>query len=146
MSTYPEQVPRNPEENPSGEPNDSPTSDPLSPANTPIPPSEWIAEPEDQTMIAPLQYPEVDNLDQPLFVSYTQPQPIVPRDERIPHIGHLGLLFLLVICGWVGVSILVVTALHMKLWGVVSASDAQTDYHYALISQAALYLITLAVV
>ena len=160
MSTYPEQVPRNPEENPSGEPTQQVPSDPLAPENTPIPPSEWIAEPvdpnpqpspEDQAMIAPLQYPEVNNVDrpplvstedQPLFASYTQPQPILPRDERIPHIGHLGLLFLLVICGWVGVSIFVLAALHMKLWGVASASDAQTDYHYALISQAALYLIT----
>ena len=148
MSTYPEQVPQNPEQQPpSGEPSDAPASDPLSPQNTP--PAEWTGEPEDpnpqpqafdppsSTLVASIPSP---GEDQSLFASYSLPIP--PRDERIPHMGHLGLLFLLVICGWVGVSILVVTALHLKLWGIASASDAQTDYHYALITQAALYLIT----
>jgi membrane protease YdiL (CAAX protease family) len=152
MSTYPEQVPHNPEEQPSSEPSDSPASDPLGPENIPIPPAEWTGEPEEPTPQPDSQPdphstslvfdPAAPTEDPPLFASYTQPQPVLPRDERIPHMGHLGILFLLFICGWVGVSVLVVTALHMKLWGISSASVAQTDYHYALITQAALYLIT----
>jgi len=144
MSTFPEQVPQNPEAQPSGEPNEAPASDPLAPDNTPMPPAEWTGEPEEPTLqpdsllTAPLAPPD----DQPLFASYLQPPPPVVRDERIPHMGHLGILFLMALCGFIGVNVLVAVALHMKLWGVGSAAKAQTDFHYALITQAALYLIT----
>ncbi|MBS1805792.1 MAG: CPBP family intramembrane metalloprotease [Acidobacteria bacterium] len=146
MSTFPEQVPQNPEAEPSGEPNDSPASDPLGPENIPLPPAEWASEPEPTSPLpsaieAPASSPQITE-DQPLFASYTQPPPPVVREERIPHMGHLGILFLLVLCGLIGVNVLVAVALHMKLWGIATAAQATTDFHYALITQAALYLIT----
>jgi len=145
MSTFPEQVPHNPEEQQSGEPNESTHSDPLALQNTPAPPGEWTGEPEapgtpTNGINTPTQLASVE--EQPLFASYQRPEPLLPRDERIPHVGHLGLLFLLVLCALVCVNILVSFALHMKLWGIGTAAQAQTDYHYAMVTQAALYLIT----
>jgi uncharacterized protein len=146
MSTFPERVHHDPEEQPSGEPTDSPASDPLNPENAPTPPGEWTAESEkpnpqpgaNRNLSASLAPTE----DQPLFASYTWSQPPAPREERIPHMGHLGILFLLALCALVGVNIVVALALHAKLWGISTAAQAQTDFHYALITQAALYLIT----
>ena len=149
MSTFPEQVPRNPEEHPSGEPINSPASDPLGPANAPIPPGEWTGEPE-EPIPEPNRADEVSLTapytvdDEPLFASYTRTVHPAMREERIPLAGDLGLVFLLLLFGWICVSVLVGIGLHLKLWGIASASDAQTDYHYALITQGALYLITFA--
>jgi membrane protease YdiL (CAAX protease family) len=148
MSTFPEQVPRDPEEQPCGEPLSTPAFDPLSPENAPVPPGEWTGEPEEPNpqpgtaeTQAFLSRPDEFSAG-PLFASYTQPHPPIPSDERIPHFGHLGLVFLLVIFGWIGAGILVISALHMKLWGISTTAQAQTDFHYALLSQAVLYLIT----
>lgn len=138
MSTFPEQVPHNPEQQPSGEPTDSPASDPLSPENTPIPPAGWTAEPQEPT---PQPAPSPNN-EAPLFASYTRPEIPAVREERIPHMGHIGILILLVLSGFVGINILVAAALHAKLWGISTTAQAQTDFHYALITQATLYLIT----
>ncbi|WP_109485151.1 CPBP family intramembrane glutamic endopeptidase [Occallatibacter savannae] len=146
MSTFPEQVPHNPEQQPSGEPTDSPASDPLGPENVPIPPAEWTGEPEEpspqpgSTSTASLAAPD----DQPLFASYTRPELIALREERIPHMGHIGILILLVFSAFVAINVLVAAALHAKLWGISTPAQAQTDFHYALITQAALYLITFA--
>lgn len=159
MSTFPEHVPHNPEQEPSGEPLDSPPSDPLGPENTPAPPAEWTGEPEEPTpqpdalsqIEAPprIEFNEAHLVptapvpeEQPLFASYTQALPLAPREERIPHFGHLGLVFLLVIFGWFGAGTLLVVGLHFKLWGISSFTQAATDYHYTLASQAAQYLIT----
>jgi uncharacterized protein len=151
MSTFPEQVPRNPEEQPSGDPTDSPASDPLGPENAPVPPAEWTGEPEepspqpnagDAAFFAPPLAAEIP--DQPLFLSYTQPQPPAPRDERIPHFGHLALLFLLVLFGWLGAGTLVIGALKIHLWGITTLAQAASDFHYTLASQAAQYFITFA--
>lgn len=148
MSTYPEQVPRDPEEQPTGEPNRSPAFDPLGPENVPAPPGEWVGEPEEPSALpgtrdAFIETPHTEEIfAQPLFASYTQPHPSAPPEERIPHFGHLGLVILFVIFGWLGAGVLVVIALRMKLWGVSTGAQAQTDFHYALISQAVLYLIT----
>ena len=148
MSTFPEQVPHNPEQ-PLAE---SPASDPLGPANTPAPPGEWTAEPEEPTPQPEASSPPNLEIipaappaeDRPLFASYTLPVAIAPREERIPHFGHLGLVFLLVIFGWFGAGTLLVLGLHFKLWGISSFSQAATDYHYTLASQAAQYVITFA--
>jgi membrane protease YdiL (CAAX protease family) len=161
MSTFPEQVPLNPEQQPSGEVTELPASDPLGPENVPAPPAEWAGEPEEPSpqpqtssqFKVSLQSGLNDALsnsavsaaeDRPLFASYTEPQPLAPREERIPHFGHLGLVFLLVIFGWFGAGTLLVLGLHFKLWGISSFSQAATDYHYTLASQAAQYLITFA--
>ena len=146
MSTFPEQVPRNPEETPSGAPTHAPASDPLSPENTPIPPGEWIGEPEEPTPqpgttdlavgpIAPQQQPDL-----PLFASFTaEPR---QREERIPHFGHIGILVLLGIFGWLGAGLLILFALQVHLWGITTLTQAATDFRYTLSSQTAQYVLT----
>ena len=148
MSTFPEQVPRNPEESPSGDPAQSPASDPLGPENVPIPPGEWTGEPEE-----PSPQPGTNDTAsaatltaehrpyEPLFASYTLPPP-APREERIPHFGHLGLLSILAIFGWLGAGLLILFALQIHLWGITNLTQAATDFRYALASQAAQYLLT----
>lgn len=146
MSTFPEQVPHDPESAPSGDSVETPASDPLGPENIPAPPGEWADEPEEQALppqvINPVSTIAIE--DQPLFASYTQPETPLVRDERIPHMGHIGILFLLIFSALVSLNILVAAALHMRLWGVSTAAQAQNDFHYALLTQAALYLVTFA--
>jgi CAAX protease family protein len=148
MSTFPEHVSDNPEETPSGEPSPAPASDPLSPANTPEPPGEWTGEPEEpnpqpgatsEFLAVPPAAQEIPRA--PLFLSYTQPQPLF-RESRIPHLGHVGLLMILGIFGWLGAGLLLLFALQIHLWGVTSLTAASTDFRYTLASQAAQYLIT----
>ena len=157
MSTFPEPVPGDPEETPSGAPSAVPASDPLAPANIPEPPAEWIGEPEGPnpqpgstpefiaTQVQPIGVPDqVETVgSQPLFISYSQPQ-AMRREARIPHLGHLGLLILLGIFGWLGAGMLLLFALQIHLWGVTSLTVASTDFRYTLASQAAQYLITFA--
>ena len=63
---------------------------------------------------------------------------------RIPNFGHLVLLILLGIFGWLGAGMLLLFALRIHLWGISSLTQAATDFHYTLASQAAQYLITFA--
>jgi membrane protease YdiL (CAAX protease family) len=161
MSTSPEPVPSDPEETPSGEPSPVPASDPLGPANAPAPPGEWAGEPEEPNprlgttselaapdLVAPefaAPPPAEEILTQPIFVGYTQTQPALrPREVRIPNFGHLFLLILLGIFGWLGAGILLLFALRIHLWGISNLTQAATDFHYTLASQAAQYLITFA--
>jgi CAAX protease family protein len=144
MSTSPEEMPRNLEAHTSSTPNNAPPSLEVVADKACISPGESTGEPDIREIHpagAPsLTYsPPASTEDQRMFASYTRPE---PAEERIPHMGHLGLMFLLVLCSLVGVNILVALALHMKLWGIGTSAQAQADFHYALITQAALYLIT----
>jgi uncharacterized protein len=149
MSTFPERVPNDPEETASGEPVAS-ASDPLGPENTPAPTGEWTAEPDKRAphpdaittdLVAPPPTPE-EILREPLVIAVAPPPG--PRDERIPHIGHVGLLALLVLFGWLGAGLLLLFALRIHLWGISSLSVAATDFRYNVASQAAQYLLTFA--
>jgi membrane protease YdiL (CAAX protease family) len=150
MSTFPESLPSAPEESPSSAPAEPPSSDPLSPENTPAPPAEWTGEPEDpnpQTnelvptiIAAPSTAAEI--LHEPMFAVLSQPP--LPSEERIPHLGHVALLGLLVLFGLIGTMMLLPLALHFHLFGITGISQAATDYRYALGSQAAQYFITFA--
>jgi len=150
MSTFPEPIPNEPEDSLPGEDVAPRLTDPLALENTPAPPAEWIAEPEDPSaqeseatapsIIAALPAEEV--LREPIFAVHAQPPP--PRQERIPHLGQVGLLALLVLFGLIGTMMLVPLALHFHLFGVTSIAQAATDYRYALGSQAAQYLFTFA--
>ena len=144
MSTQPEHHPPATEQTPTNGPAESPSTDPLAPENTPAPPAEWAGEPEEARLAehaAPAILPSPSaTADQPLFISYSQH----PREERIPHFGHLGLLAVLVILGSLAAGVLTFLALRAHLWGVATLAKAQTDYRYALASQAAQYLITFA--
>ncbi|HLI03011.1 MAG TPA: CPBP family glutamic-type intramembrane protease, partial [Terracidiphilus sp.] len=64
--------------------------------------------------------------------------------ERIPNFGHLILLLVLVGFGALLAGILSQIALHRHLFGVTSLQEAVTDVHYALGSEAILYLASLA--
>ena len=146
MSTQPEPLP--PVDAPANDPAGSPSTTPLAPENPLEPSSELSGEPQEAaqqavtTLVPPP--PAADILDQSLFTSYAQPYPFAPREERIPHLGHLGILAVLVILGWFGAGILVLLALHAHLWGISNLSQASTDFHYSLASQAAQYLLTFA--
>lgn len=149
MSTFPEPVPNDPEETPSGEPSPAPASDPLGPENAPEPPGEWTGEPEEpnpqpgavaELITAPQVSGEIAG--PPLFIAYSQPEPPPRREERIPHLGHVALLAILGIFGWLGAGMLLLFSLQIHLWGITSLTVASTDYRYTLASQAAQYLIT----
>ncbi len=147
MSTFPEPLPHTPEDEPAIEPNEPVSTDPLAPENTPAPPAEWTAEPEapaQQNEFAPAAFapppPAEEILREPLF-TYPALEPIF-REERIPHLGHVGILTLLALGGLVGTMMLVPLALHFHLFGINNLTQAATDYRYALGSQAAQYFIT----
>jgi uncharacterized protein len=147
MSTHSEPLPPTPDESPAQDPVEPASTDPLAPANTPHPPGEWAGDPEEPqpdeegvATVSPADAPP----EQPLFISYTQPHMPIPSEERVPHLGHLGLLAILVILGWLGAGALVLIALHTRLWGITKLSDAATDFHYTLASQAAQYFVTFA--
>jgi membrane protease YdiL (CAAX protease family) len=144
MSTSPEEVPHRSEAHPSNTSNDDPASFEVNDAKPLFSPDESIDEPNARKIqpaeASLLAYSPLGSTeDQPIFASYMRPEPV---SERIPHMGHLGLLFLLILCSLVGVNVLVALALHMRLWGIGTSAQAQSDYHYALITQAALYVIT----
>lgn len=151
MSIFPDSLPDGSEETPTRESVESPSTDPLSPENTPAPPPDWSDEPgePDQPhaavltpaiIAAPIAAEERDPA--PIFAAYMQPPP--PSDERIPHLGHLGLLALLILFGWVGAGMLLFLGLHMHLWGITKIAQAATDFRYTLASQTAQYFITFA--
>lgn len=149
MSTFSEPVPNDAEETPSGEPSSAPASDPLGPENTPMPPGEWAAEPEEPNPqpdgaveLAAGPHTVEENLDTPLFVTFSRPEPQLPREERIPHLGHVVLLAILAVFGWLGAGMLLIFALQIHLWGITNLSVASTDFRYTIASQAAQYLIT----
>jgi len=147
MSTQPEPLSTAPLDAPAHKDAESPSLDPIAAENTPAPPAEWTGELEESQLAgqgAALS-PSLDETpDQPLFLSYTQPLPPAPREERIPNLGHLSLLGLLVIFGWLGAGLLVLLALRAHLWGISNLTQASIDYHYSLASQAAQYFITFA--
>jgi membrane protease YdiL (CAAX protease family) len=78
----------------------------------------------------------------PLFESWSLPE-LVPT-TRIPHLGHLCLLAVLALFGWIGTSLLTLSALHFHLYGVSTIEQANSEIHYTLGSQAILYLLAFA--
>jgi uncharacterized protein len=87
-------------------------------------------------------YPPSEPAAQPLYDSYTPPEII--RPPRIPHLGHLVILALLLALGLAGDFVAVPLALHFHLFGVSTATEAMTEIHYTLGSEAVLYVMTLA--
>jgi uncharacterized protein len=78
--------------------------------------------------------------DQPtLFEHYSR-----PSRERIPHMGHLGILFILGMLSLGVAAFLAHIALERHLFGVATLQQAASEIHYTLGTEAAFYLITLA--
>ena len=149
MNTFPEPPHGAPEESCSPSPPESQSSISLSPENITAPPAEWTGEPEASAAQRPdgETSPFVSALAPaeaytPMFV--LEAHVPVPGEERIPHLGHVALLGLLVLFGLIGTMMLVPIALHYHLFGITTISRAGTDYRYALGSQAIQYFITFA--
>lgn len=147
MNPLPEPLPHAPSDVPAVEPAEPSPTDPLAPENTPAPSPEWTGEPkepappgESAPPLLPAPPPAEEILREPLF-SFQAPPPL-HREERIPHLGHLGILTLLALAGLVCTFALVPLALHFHLFGVKNLTQAATDYRYALGSQAAQYIFT----
>jgi membrane protease YdiL (CAAX protease family) len=76
-----------------------------------------------------------------LFQSWAQPEIAAPM--RIPHLGHLCLLATLGVFGFACAALLLLLALHFKLFGVATEAKAASEIHYMLGSEAIIYLVTL---
>jgi membrane protease YdiL (CAAX protease family) len=139
LNEIPEQTPPpQPEERalvPSQSETDGPAS---SPAPTefsfPASPTQLEAHVENRT--------EAPNGEPPLFQSWTQDQFIAPEVSRIPHMGHVLLLAVLVGLSLLCVSILTHFALRYRVFGISTAEEAISNVQYTLSSMGALYLLT----
>jgi hypothetical protein len=149
MSTLPDQLPEEPEDTGSNEPVEMP-------APAPEPPAEWTGEPGgfapveiavrgDRALELPVEsvsQSQIPTYDPQFLVSYGQP--LARPTPRIPHFGHLGLLFLLVCLGWLGAGALLLIALQFHLFGISTLGQAATDFRYNLGLQGIQYLLTFA--
>jgi membrane protease YdiL (CAAX protease family) len=77
-----------------------------------------------------------------LFQSWSQPE-AVPT-TRIPHLGHLCLLVVFLLAGFMCMMVLLAIAMHFHLDGVSTEDQIKTNVHYLLGTEAVLYLVTLA--
>ncbi len=150
MSTQPEQRPE-----------DNVEHDPLGAGESPVPPKEslfnheqtgeWTS--ETGQLLAPVEsyresFPAVERDDAQsapdsgplLFQSWSGPE--IPKIERIPNFGHLGILFLLAICGLFCAGLLARAALHWHLFGVSTLSQAADEIHFTLGTEGLFYLFT----
>jgi membrane protease YdiL (CAAX protease family) len=66
------------------------------------------------------------------------------QQERIPNLGHLGILCVLALSGLFGASLVARTALQFHLFGVTTLKQAVTDVHYTLGTEAVFYVLTFA--
>ena len=83
-----------------------------------------------------------NNDSTPLFQQFTRP--VLPSQERIPNLGHVGLLCLIALCGLFGASLIARLAVHFHLFGVTTVTQASTEIHYTLGTEAILYFLTFA--
>jgi hypothetical protein len=70
-----------------------------------------------------------------------QPEP----ETRIPNFGHLLILAVIALFGFVAAGLSVQLAFRAHLWGVKTIDQAATDVHYTLASMAVLYLVSFVV-
>jgi membrane protease YdiL (CAAX protease family) len=67
---------------------------------------------------------------------------VVPPQERIPHMGHIGILILMALGGLVCAILIAHAAVSYHLFGVTNLNDASTDFHYTLGTEGIFYLLT----
>jgi membrane protease YdiL (CAAX protease family) len=79
----------------------------------------------------------------PLFQSWSQPQP--PPPARIPHLGHLLLLFLLGGIGFACAAVLIFLAMYFHLFGWDTSAKSAMDIRLILSSEGILYLATFGI-
>ncbi len=116
-------------------------------------PAEAPAETANSALLEPQAAAEDDRREFTVYSSYATPpapqfdsffEPEVRRPPRIPHLGHLLMLGLLLSIGAAADFVAVPIAMHLHLWGVTNVQDATTEIHYTLGSEAILYLVTFA--
>jgi len=78
--------------------------------------------------------------NRPLYPSWPQPEGL-PPGPRIPHIGDVGILAIVIVVAYIASGFLVRLALHAHLWGISTFQKAATDVHYTVFSFVAIYLI-----
>ena len=107
-----------------------------------VEPSEFVvpAEFAENQLEIPQTTEEPHGIEQPLFTEYSRPEP--PQPPRIPDLGHVLILGLLGVFGFLGSGLLTRSALYFHLWGVSTIQAAMTDVHYTIASMASLYIIT----
>ncbi len=67
----------------------------------------------------------------------------VPQPVRIPHLGHMALLLLVLVAGFALAILLILIALHFHVYGVSSIEQTKSEIHYQLGSEGLGYLFTL---
>lgn len=90
---------------------------------------------------APATWQSSASNDRPaeLFQSWSQTSIALPK--RIPHLGHLALLAMLVLAGSLCSSALVLIGMHFHIYGVATLGEAESNVYYTLGSTAVLYLV-----
>ena len=84
--------------------------------------------------------PQIAAVATPFLEGYAR-QPLLPP-VRFPNVGDVGLVVVILLCGWMGSGALFAAALHFHLWGISTVKQAVNDIHYTLGSQAIWYLIS----
>jgi len=87
--------------------------------------------------------PEAIPSEPGFFASYGLPGHAPPA-ARIPNLGHLLVLLLLFVLGWLGAGSALLIALHFHAFGVKTLAQATKDFRYTIGSQAIQYFITFA--
>jgi uncharacterized protein len=77
----------------------------------------------------------------PLFQHFLPP---AVRPERIPHLGHIGILLLVALAGLACAALLARAGVAYHLFGVTTITEAATDFHYTLGTEGIFYLLTFA--
>jgi len=119
------------------EPAEDPAEQPAASTETAFPQLEQQTPPQD---IAHIEPPTQEPPTPTLFQQYQYDQLL--EQERIPHLGHIGILCVLSLAGLFGASVVARSALEFHLFGVTTLKQAVTDVHYTLGTEAVFYLFT----
>jgi uncharacterized protein len=106
-------------------------------------PSELLVTPPppvDSPVVLPLEFPPHQDTPEQ-FIQGTLPT--WPR-ERTPHMGHIGILFLIALAGLALAALLAQIGVSYHLFGVSNLTDAATEFHYTLGTEGIFYFLTLA--
>jgi uncharacterized protein len=80
-------------------------------------------------------------VEPPLFQAWSHPE--VRPPARVPHLGHLALLCLLIAIGFLISIAVFFGGVQLHLFGVTSMQQASSDIHFLLGTEAVIYLVAL---
>jgi membrane protease YdiL (CAAX protease family) len=75
----------------------------------------------------------------PMFQQWYEPPPRPP--VRIPHLGHVGILLIFVLSGFVAASVLMAITVHFHLFGITSLQSVMTNIQFTLGTELMIYLV-----